>query len=266
MMPSGVAGFLDAFAPDAGAGAAPSGELASAPASAQRGDKRRRTGALLSRHGLAADAWKRFTPAEVDRSKCYGRTWSSGKGGQCPRKPVGTGALCAMHAKQEASLQGLAHGRVTGSIPRGKMLEFLREERRSDERALRKNVDDEHVRRGGASRLRKGKKFFARYRLWAEATKLDSEDRRVHNLTDLTVEELHRCVDRVHEYFRMNPRLQARTGAKSMGFVKPGQGPEPRADPDRHGADESVQGDGRGEDVADHRLRDPARRRDDPRR
>ena len=135
-----------------------------------------------------------------------------------------------MHAKQEASLRGLAHGRVTGPVPRGKMLEFLREGRCADDRALRKNVDEERVRRGEAPRLRKGKKLFARYRLWFEAAKLGSEDRRVHDLTDLIVEELHRCVVNVHEHFRKHPRLQARAGAKTMGFVKPGQGPAARAD------------------------------------
>ena len=72
---------------------------------------------------------------------------------------------------------------------------------------LRENVDEERVRRGEVPRVRKGKKFFARYRFWLEVVKLGSEDRRAHNLTDLIVEELHRCVDNVHEYFRKNPRL-----------------------------------------------------------
>jgi len=66
------------------------------------------------------DAWKRFTPAEVDYKRCLGRTWNNGAGGQCSSRKVVAEGLCASCQKR------LPHGKVTGEIPEPKLGEFLR--------------------------------------------------------------------------------------------------------------------------------------------
>lgn len=118
----------------------------------------------------------------MDSSNGYWRTWFSGRGGQCPRKLVGTGDHCTVHAKREAFLQGLAHGRVTGPTPRGKMARLLREACFVDGPVLRKNVS---------------------------------------SLVDLAVEGLHNCVDLVFEHVRSHFQFQPRPGAKTVDFGKP---------------------------------------------
>eukprot|EP00929_Paragymnodinium_shiwhaense_P066904 TRINITY_DN33617_c0_g1_i1.p1 TRINITY_DN33617_c0_g1~~TRINITY_DN33617_c0_g1_i1.p1 ORF type:complete len:211 (+),score=72.72 TRINITY_DN33617_c0_g1_i1:181-813(+) len=76
---------------------------------------------------MAGEAWRQFTPATVVPLNCMARTWNSGQGGQCDRKPVAGGAgLCVSHGKQAKSHGGLAHGRVDGPIPEAKLLEFQR--------------------------------------------------------------------------------------------------------------------------------------------
>lgn len=62
--------------------------------------------------------WARFTPAEIDTSRCLGRIWNSGKGGQCSRKPTEGNRLCKMHQAQ------LGCGAVDGPIPGDKLKEF----------------------------------------------------------------------------------------------------------------------------------------------
>ena len=64
--------------------------------------------------------------------------------------------------------------------------------------------------------------------MWAEATALDTPARRAENsgrriehLFDLTDEERKRCLERVHDYFRKNAKLQARHG----GTVELDKGP-----------------------------------------
>jgi hypothetical protein len=64
------------------------------------------------------DAWKRFTPADVDYKRCLGRTWTGGAGGQCTSRKVVADGLCASCMKR------LPHGRVTGEIPEQKLHEF----------------------------------------------------------------------------------------------------------------------------------------------
>ena len=141
----------------------------------------------------------------------------------------GGGDLCTTHARQAATAGGLAHGRVTGEIPLFKLRSFLDAERKADERVLRDNADQERQRRGEKPRAKKAKRYYTRARLWAEAVKYASADRSIDSLRDLTPEELERCVAKVHEYFRKNPRLLDRPGVRNMGFVKLGQGPGPRA-------------------------------------
>ena len=111
-----------------------------------------------------------------------------------------------------------------------KLKQFLENERRAEDRSMRDNADQEMERQGKAPRARKGKKLlFARYRVWAEAAGLGTDEHPVHNLADLSAEQLRQCLDNVHKYFLMHPRLHVRHGGSNMGFVKPGMGPAPGA-------------------------------------
>ena len=48
---------------------------------------------------------------------CLGEVWNGGQGGQCPMMPSTSGfGLCKTHAERHAA-EGLAHGRVDGTIP-----------------------------------------------------------------------------------------------------------------------------------------------------
>ena len=43
--------------------------------------------------------------------------WNGGQGGQCPMMPAASGfGLCKTHSERHAA-EGLAHGRVDGTIP-----------------------------------------------------------------------------------------------------------------------------------------------------
>ena len=45
------------------------------------------------------------------------QVWNGGQGGQCPMMPSASGfGLCKTHAERHAA-EGLAHGRVDGTIP-----------------------------------------------------------------------------------------------------------------------------------------------------
>ena len=83
--------------------------------------------------GEEAPRWKRFTPAVVDPSKCLGRTWSSGRGGQCGSKRCAGADLCARHARQVGTQGWL--GKVTGEIPERKLKEFEKEWAKSVKKA-----------------------------------------------------------------------------------------------------------------------------------
>eukprot|EP00927_Polykrikos_kofoidii_P070853 TRINITY_DN67231_c0_g1_i1.p1 TRINITY_DN67231_c0_g1~~TRINITY_DN67231_c0_g1_i1.p1 ORF type:complete len:1171 (-),score=216.39 TRINITY_DN67231_c0_g1_i1:663-3953(-) len=63
----------------------------------------------------------RFTPATVDKSTCLARTWSMGRGGQCPRRPLDGSVFCGQHMKNDA---WHSHGRVDGPIPEAKLRNF----------------------------------------------------------------------------------------------------------------------------------------------
>ena len=82
------------------------------------------------------DAWRRFTPANVDEQKCLARTWNGGRGGQCRNKPS-EGGMCR-------GCRGLAHGKVTGAIPPRKLAAFVAAEKKA-------------LARGDATLPRKGK-------------------------------------------------------------------------------------------------------------
>ena len=58
-----------------------------------RGRGRGRTAAAGDH--LEEDVWKRFTPAEVDYSKCLARTFCRGRGGQCVHPPEAGSEFCA---------------------------------------------------------------------------------------------------------------------------------------------------------------------------
>ena len=71
----------------------------------------------------AEEVWRRFTPTVIDPVKCLARTFNGGAGGQCKRKPQAGDDICGNCKK-------LAHGRVDGPIPDGKLEAFLRSARR----------------------------------------------------------------------------------------------------------------------------------------
>ena len=70
----------------------------------------------------ADEVWRRFTPIVIDPVKCLARTFNGGAGGQCKRNPQTGGVTCG-------SCKKLAHGRVDGPIPDGKLQTFLRSSR-----------------------------------------------------------------------------------------------------------------------------------------
>lgn len=80
-----------------------------------------------------AAAWKRFTPAEIDRTLCLGRTWG---GGQCRRKPTEGHQLCKTHQRH------LSHGQVDGPIPAAKLKQFEAAAARSDKRGASESQRD----------------------------------------------------------------------------------------------------------------------------
>ena len=69
--------------------------------------------------GQGEEVWRRSTPAFIDRTLCFARTFNKGSGGQCRRKPRGSGEICGSCTK-------LVHGRVDGPIPDAKLQAFLR--------------------------------------------------------------------------------------------------------------------------------------------
>ena len=84
--------------------------------------------AVRGKRGLEDAVWKRFTPDAIDASRCLARVWDrvakgDGLGGQCKRKPLEGDEVCRKHKGEK-----LAHGKVTGEIPEGKLREFLKAE------------------------------------------------------------------------------------------------------------------------------------------
>lgn len=73
---------------------------------------------------LEKQGWKRFTPTVLNMERCFARTWHGGRGGQCSRAKCSHGSdFCRFHAAEQ---RWRTHGRVDGSIPAGKLREFLR--------------------------------------------------------------------------------------------------------------------------------------------
>ena len=77
--------------------------------------KRRRTDS-------AVEDWRKYTPTEIDATRCMARTWWNGKGGQCGNKPGAGGRFCGGHKKKEGKPGW--HGAVDGEIPAEKLAEF----------------------------------------------------------------------------------------------------------------------------------------------
>ena len=71
--------------------------------------------------------WCRFTPRDVDETKCLARTWAHGLGGQCGNKRAEGSLFCSNHAGQENG-KGW-HGSVLGAIPEAKLREFQKRAR-----------------------------------------------------------------------------------------------------------------------------------------
>jgi hypothetical protein len=67
------------------------------------------------------EAWREFTPRDVNSTRCLGRVWNVSYGGQCKSPKPNDGDLCAKCAKGK-----LVHGRVDGPIPVSKLAEFKR--------------------------------------------------------------------------------------------------------------------------------------------
>jgi hypothetical protein len=74
--------------------------------------------------GELSSAAQRFTPSEIDRTRCVARIWNKGKGGQC-RAHVFEGEFCKNHGASK-----LPQGRVDGCIPEAKMREFIAYEKK----------------------------------------------------------------------------------------------------------------------------------------
>ena len=82
----------------------------------QKGAKRRRT-------DEPAEEWRKYTPSNIDLTKCMARTWGDrGSGGQCSKCPVSGSRFCGLHQKKEGK-KGW-HGAVDGEIPADKLADF----------------------------------------------------------------------------------------------------------------------------------------------
>ena len=90
-----------------------------------------------------------FTPACVDSAKCLGRTWNSGKGGQCPRYPLGDEAVEGQQRDLCMRCQTNKHGRVDGPVPEGKLKEFEKHAAKATRSAARVSA----VEKTGVSKL-----------------------------------------------------------------------------------------------------------------
>ena len=100
----------------------------------------------------------------------------------------------------------------------------LRRAARREEQELKLAAGEEIAKRGGKPRGPVGRTcWYARYRMWIEARKLDGPARQamhgggqVDILTDLTEEERRLCLQRVHDHFSKSHSLQLQRG----GFIE----------------------------------------------
>ena len=77
---------------------------------------------------------------------------------------------------------------------------------------------------------RRKRHWYTQYLLWAEAEKLDTEERRaecgpMESIDDLGDAEFTGCLERVDEYIKKHPILQHQKGTTSAGFIERDQGP-----------------------------------------
>ena len=82
---------------------------------------------------------------------------------------------------------------------------------------------------------RRKRHWYARYLLWAEAAKLDTEARRaecgaLESIDDLGDVEFTQCLERVNKYVGEHRVLQHNAGTTSIGFLERDQGPRTVAD------------------------------------
>ena len=96
---------------------------------------------------------------------------------------------------------------------------------------------------------RRKRHWYARFLLWAEAVKLDTEARRsqfgpLESIDDLGDVEFTERLERVSEYIRLNRPWQQHAGTTSFGFIERDQGPRTVAD--RHDRTAAYNGRGGG--------------------
>ena len=165
--------------------------------------------------------WKRFSPDVPDKTKCYARLWAGGRGAQCNRFPISGRALCGMHSNR-----GAPHGLVNGAIPYEKLQEFLRAEEKRGNMLRKRAATAEGVKGGAKRRLdRRKRHWYARFVLWSEAMKLDTEERRsqcgpLESVDDLGDAEFTDCLERVNEYIGLHRPLQHHAGTTSSGCIE----------------------------------------------
>jgi hypothetical protein len=87
------------------------GALAAGRDRPSRFKRRREERDRMEEESVPQHVWQRFTPATINKSKCYARTFSGGRGGQCNSVPMPGCSLWVRHSKSAS------HGLVDGAIP-----------------------------------------------------------------------------------------------------------------------------------------------------
>ena len=144
-----------------------------------------------------ADAWEQFTPSSVDDERCLARTWGGSRGAQCAKRPLPGHELCTQHQSELTyKIVGRTHGLVTGLIPQGKLLEFLRHASRCEEKENAAAVDVERTKQGHAPRRRPAQKlWYAPYQVWRGAGRLfEVRGEDVRNISDPTPKDRKMCL------------------------------------------------------------------------
>ena len=173
------------------------------------------------------EAWRRFTPVDIDQGRCMARVFCGGRGGQCYGKCHGESKLCRQHERSTP------HGLVTGEIPQERLQWFLNAERR---RILRGDAGGPAGARRADEKPRPGRRchWYARFYMWAAGKRARARgDRRASRgalraVEELWADELAEALLEVNEYFRKN-------GQQSQGLEKdqgPGSAAEAQARPE----------------------------------
>ena len=132
--------------------------------------------------------------------------------------------------------KGTPHGLVNSAIPYAKLQEFLKHEAKREAASCKRAASGDGVNAGAKPRPdRRKRHWYSRHLLWAEAEKLDTEERRaecgaMESIDDLGDAEFTECLERVNEYIGLNRPLQHQKGATSVGFIERDQGPRTVAD------------------------------------